>query len=66
VPGGRADAGALSGCRAPRALDEEVGRIAGPEQPANFTWGDEDRRTLNITARTSVYRMRLGIAGAGG
>jgi len=29
-----------------------------PEQPANLTWGDKDRRTLYITATTSVYRLR--------
>jgi gluconolactonase len=43
---------------------KELGRIAGPEQPANFAFGDDDGRTLYITARTSVYRMRLGIPGA--
>ena len=43
----------------------ELGRIAGPEQPANFAFGDDDGRTLYITARTSLYRMRLGIPGAG-
>ena len=32
--------------------------LRGPEQPANFAWG-EDGHTLFWTARTSVYRLRL-------
>jgi gluconolactonase len=35
------------------------GAIAVPEQPANCAFGDADHRTLYITARTSVYRVRL-------
>lgn len=40
-----------------------LGTIVAPELPANFAWGDEDGRTLYMTARTSVYRMRLSVAG---
>jgi gluconolactonase len=40
-----------------------IGTIEVPEQPANLNWGDSDWRTLYITARTSVYRVRLGVAG---
>ena len=40
-----------------------LGRIMLPESPANFTWGDADWKTLYITAQTSIYRMRLMIAG---
>ena len=40
-----------------------LGRIILPELPANVAWGDEDWRTLYITARTGVYRMRLAISG---
>lgn len=40
-----------------------LGLIAAPEVPANCTWGDEDGRTLYITARTSVYRIRLATEG---
>ncbi|MCS6835316.1 MAG: SMP-30/gluconolactonase/LRE family protein [Anaerolineae bacterium] len=36
-----------------------LGRILIPEQTTNFTWGDDDLRTLYITAATSVYRLRL-------
>jgi sugar lactone lactonase YvrE len=36
------------------------GTIVMPEHPANLNWtgGDRDRGTLNITATTSVYRRR--------
>jgi gluconolactonase len=39
------------------------GTITVPEQPANCTFGDADRRTLYITARTSLYRVQLNIPG---
>jgi len=38
---------------------EMLGLIELPEDPHNLAWGDADRRTLYITAMTSVYRMRL-------
>jgi gluconolactonase len=34
-----------------------------PERVSNVAWGGADRRTLYITASTSVYRVRLKIAG---
>lgn len=40
-----------------------LGIIAVPEQPANLAWGDSDWRTLFITARTSLYRIRLTVPG---
>jgi len=40
-----------------------LGVIAVPELPANCAFGDADRKTLYITARTSVYRIRTTIAG---
>jgi len=40
-----------------------LGTIKAPELPANFAWGDADGRTLYMTARTSLYRIRLGIPG---
>lgn len=42
---------------------EYVGKIRLPELPANLAWGDADNRTLYVTARTSVYRMRMRVAG---
>ena len=37
---------------------EKLELIALPEAPHNLTWGDDDRRSLYITALTSVYRLR--------
>jgi gluconolactonase len=42
-----------------------LGILKGPELPANFAWGDSDGRTLYLTARTGLYRIRLTIPGAG-
>ena len=36
-------------------------RITPPEAPANLCFGDDDHRTLYITAHTSVYRTRVPI-----
>jgi len=35
-----------------------LGVIRMPEQTANLTWGDDDLRSLYITASTSIYRLR--------
>jgi gluconolactonase len=40
-----------------------LGTIRMPELPANFAWGDADGRTLYMTARTGLYRVRLKIPG---
>lgn len=40
-----------------------LGLVAVPEQPANLAWGWTDWRMLFITARTSVYRINLNVAG---
>ena len=40
-----------------------LGTIHLPELPANFAWGDADGRTLYLTARTGLYRVRLDIPG---
>lgn len=42
---------------------ELLGIIEIPEPPANIAWGDEDYKTLYITARNSLYRVRLQIRG---
>jgi gluconolactonase len=42
---------------------KHLGTIVGPEHPHNFAWGDDDGRTLYLCARTSVYRIRLGVEG---
>jgi gluconolactonase len=42
---------------------EHLGTLRLPESPHNLAWGDEDGRTLYITAFTSIYRIRLAIPG---
>jgi sugar lactone lactonase YvrE len=40
-----------------------LGVVVTPERPANCAWGDADRKSLYITARTSLYRIRVKVAG---
>ena len=40
-----------------------LGVVLIPERPTNLTWGDDDLRTLYVTAQTSVYRARLKTPG---
>ena len=40
-----------------------LGVVELPELPANLGWGDSDNRTMFVTARTSVYRLRTTAAG---
>lgn len=40
-----------------------IGRIIVPEAPANLAFGGKDYKTLFITARTSLYAIRLGVRG---
>jgi len=42
---------------------KHLGTIQPAEVPANCAWGDEDGKTLYMTARTGLYRIRLKIAG---
>jgi gluconolactonase len=42
---------------------EKLGLLHLPEEPHNLAWGDDDGRTLYVTALTSIYRVRLNIAG---
>ena len=39
-----------------------LGIIETPEPPANLAWGDTDYQTLYITAKTSLYRIRLHVS----
>ena len=41
-----------------------LGEIPLRETPSNLAFGDQDMATLYITARTGVYRVRLGVKGA--
>lgn len=36
-----------------------LGKIKCEESPANFAWGDADGKTLYMTARSSIYKMRV-------
>lgn len=40
-----------------------LGTIVTPEKPSNCAWGDNDWRSLYITAVTSVYRIRVNTPG---
>jgi sugar lactone lactonase YvrE len=41
-----------------------LGEVPVGEPPSNLAFGDPDLETLYITARTSIYRVRLGVKGA--
>jgi gluconolactonase len=45
------------------AKGNHLGTIVLPEQPANLAWGDQDYRTLYVTATTSVYRLKMHTEG---
>ena len=40
-----------------------LGRIMPPQIPANCAWGGDDWKSLYMTARTGLYRVRLNIPG---
>ena len=42
---------------------ELLGVVVTPERPANCAWGDDDRKSLYVTAQTSLYRIRTKVAG---
>ena len=42
---------------------EHLGTIEVPESVGNINWGDDDWRSLFIPSTTSVYRIRLKVAG---
>ena len=44
---------------------KHLGTLKGPELAANLAWGGEDGRSLYLTARTGLYRIRLGVPGSG-
>ena len=45
------------------AAGQHLGVISVPEVTANMNWGDDDWRTLYITASSSIYRLRAKVAG---
>jgi gluconolactonase len=42
---------------------QKIETIAVPESPANMTFGGKDRKTLFITARTSLYAVPMSVKG---
>jgi gluconolactonase len=40
-----------------------LGTILVPENTANFNWGDDDLKSIFLTASTSLYRVRVKIPG---
>jgi len=42
---------------------KHLGTLVFPEQTANLAFGDADGKALYVTARSSVYRIRLNVAG---
>ena len=40
-----------------------LGHLRFPERTANCAWGDDDHRSLYVTASTSVYRLRTLVPG---
>ncbi len=42
---------------------KHIGTIKTPELAANVEFGDPDHKTLYIAARTSIYKIRLNVAG---
>ncbi len=45
------------------AEGKHLGTIIPPKHPHNFAWGDEDGKTLYMTSRTGLYRMRFDVPG---
>ncbi len=43
---------------------KKIEEIAIPERPSNMTFGGKERKTLFITARTSVYTLDMTVRGA--
>jgi gluconolactonase len=42
---------------------KHIGTIHVPERVGNLAWGDQDGKTLYITASTSVYKVRVNVTG---
>jgi gluconolactonase len=43
---------------------KKIGQVELGETPSNLAWGDADLESLYVTARTVVYRVRLGVKGS--
>ncbi len=40
-----------------------LGKVIGPERPANMAWGDSDGKTLYLTAHSGLYKIKTKIGG---
>ncbi|HET9825303.1 MAG TPA: SMP-30/gluconolactonase/LRE family protein [Chitinophagaceae bacterium] len=40
-----------------------LGKVVTPERPANMAWGDEDGKTLYLTAHSSLYKFKVTTGG---
>jgi len=49
-------------CYSPQG--KQLREIAIPETPSNLAFADSNSETLFVTARTSVFRVRIGVKGA--
>jgi len=45
---------------------KHLGTIITPKHVHNMAWGDGDRKTLYLCARSGLYRMRMGFPGSPG
>jgi gluconolactonase len=61
---GRIFSSAAEGVQIFAADGKLIGKILVPESPANLCFGGDDKKTLFITARTSLYSIKLSVAGA--
>lgn len=43
---------------------KQINHVEIPETPANCAFGDDDLESLYVTARTALYRLRLGVKGS--
>jgi gluconolactonase len=55
---------ARDGVRIYSEAGQHLATVKMPEQPANCAFGGADGNELFVTARTSLYRMRLRVSGA--
>jgi len=60
---GRLWTSAKDGIRVYEPNGELVKTIPSPEQPANCAFGDEDGKTLYVTARHGLYKVRCTVRG---
>ena len=42
---------------------KQIGVVSFPQQPANVCFGGDDWKTMYVTARTGLYRVKMPIPG---